>query len=317
MSGRRPVREQVGADGCRNEALMPGRSERIPRWATEVAILLVIVIAIILVLRGDGESGFWADKPMLASLVADLIVLVLAGTAIERLLRTREELAWRGVAGLACNTIADDISRRVSATLCVLWKDAGYEPPAPDEPREGSPPERLLPEWEVRELPDGRDELAVLRQPAAAASAAAGTLPAGRLAVLMSDADWRRWAARHLRELYARSRPALAQWTPVMLRTPGPRDLLDRAALVLDHVRHLREDIIEDGELEELERRWVALDVQARILTNALWQEAGEQARSFELPDDPENERYWLWRDPKQRATPLENTKAGARALAR
>jgi hypothetical protein len=299
---------------------MPGRRERIPRWATEVAILLVIVIAIILVLRGDGESGFWADKPMLASLVADLIVLVLAGTAIERLLRTREELAWRGVAGLACNTIADDITGRVSATLCVLWKDASYAPQPLDEPRVDGPAQRLLPETEVHELPDGRDDLAVLRQPGATPAGEACTLPDGRLSVLMADADWRRWAARHLRELHERSRPALALWTPVMLRTPGPRDLLDRAALVVDHVRHLREEIRDgdpDGDVEELERRWVALDVQARLLTNALWDEAGEESRAFELPNDPEDERYWLWRDPKQRAGALENTKAGARSLTR
>ena len=142
---------------------MPGRRERIPRWATELTILLVIVIAIVHVLRGDGESGFWSDKPMLSSLVADVIVLILAGTAIERLLRTREELAWRGVAGLACNTIADDITRGVSATLCVLWKDATYEPPPVDEPS-GRPPDGLLPEWEVRELPAGRDDVAARQQ---------------------------------------------------------------------------------------------------------------------------------------------------------
>ena len=299
---------------------MPGRRERIPRWATEVAILLVIVIAIILVLRGDGDSGFWADKPMLASLVSDLIILVLAGTAIERLLRTREQLAWRGVAGLACNTIADDITGRVSAMLCVLWKDAGYEPPPVDEPRADGPADRLRPETEVRELPDGRDELAVLRQPEATPAGVACTLPDGRLSVLMADADWRRWAARHLRELHERSRPALAQWTSVMLRTPGPRDLLDSAAFVVDHVRHLREDIRGSdsaADIEELERRWVALDVQARLLTNALWEEAGEADRSFELPEDPDDERYWLWRDPKQRAGALENTRAGAKSLAR
>ena len=296
---------------------MPGRRERVPRWATELAILLVIVIAIVLVLRGDGESGFWADKPMLSSLVADLIVLVLAGTAIERLLRTREELAWRGVAGLACNTIADDITRAVSATLCVLWKDASYEPPPVDEPN-GKPADGLLPEWEVRDVPDGRDEVAVLREPAAGSSGRAGTLPRGRLGVLIADADWRRWAARHLRELHVRSRPALAQWAPVMLRTPGPRDLLDRAALVVDHVGHLREEIrAQETDLDELERHWVALDVQARLLTNALWDEAGGQARTFDLPDDPEHERYWLWRDPKQRTTPMDNTKAGAKALVR
>jgi hypothetical protein len=296
---------------------MPGRRERVPRWATELAILLLIVIAIIVVLRGDGESGFWADKPMLSSLVADVIVLILAGTAIERLLRTREELAWRGVAGLACNTIADDITRAVSATLCVLWKDAGYEPPPVDEPGDG-PVDSLLPEWEVRALPAGRDEVAVLRQPVADASGSAGTLPAGRLSVLMDDADWRRWAAGHLRELHARSRPSLAQWAAVMLRTPGPRDLLDRAALVVDHVGHLRQDVRDRGiDADELERRWVALDVQARLLTNALWEEAGEVTRSFKLPDDPEDERYWLWRDPKQRTTPIDNTKAGAKSLMR
>lgn len=296
---------------------MPGRRERVPRWATELAILLVIVIAIVLVLRGDGESGFWADKPMLSSLVADVIVLVLAGTAIERLLRTREELAWRGVAGLACNTIADDITRGVSATLCVLWKDMSYEPPPVDEPRDG-PADGLLPEWEVREVPDGRDEVAALRQPAAEASGAAGTLAAGRLGALMADADWRRWAARHLRELHARSRPALAQWAAVMLRTPGPRDLLDRAALVVDHVGYLREDIRDrEVDADELERRWVALDVQARLLTNALWEEAGEPTRGFQLPDEPEDERYWLWRDPKQRTSPLDHGKAGAKALVR
>jgi hypothetical protein len=299
---------------------MPGRRERIPRWATEVAILLVIVIAIILVLRGDGDSGFWADKPMLASLVADLIILVLAGTAIERLLRTREELAWRGVAGLACNTIADDITRRVSALLWVLWKDTGYAPPPVDESLADGPADRLLPETEVRELPEGRDELAVLREPAAIPAGAACTLPDGRLSVLMADDDWRRWAARNLRELHERSRPALALWTPVMLRTPGPRELLDRAALVVDHVRHLREDIRGGdpaADIEELERRWVALDVQARLLTNALWEEAGDEGRSFALPEDPDDERYWLWRDPKQRAGAVENTKAGARSLAR
>jgi hypothetical protein len=299
---------------------MPGRRERIPRWATEVAILLVIVIAITFVLRGDGESGFWADKPMLASLVADLIILVLAGTAIERLLRTREELAWRGVAGLACNTIADDITGRVSAMLCVLWKDADYAPPPVDEARAGGPSDRLLPETEVRELPDGRDDLTVLREQGATPAGAACTLPDGRLAVLVADADWRCWAARHLRELHERSRPALALWTPVMLRTPGPRDLLDRAALVVDHVRHLREDIRggdSPADIEELERRWVALDVQARLLTNALWEEAGEADRSFELPDDPEDERYWLWHDPKQRGGAVEHTKAGAKSLAR
>jgi hypothetical protein len=207
---------------------MPGRRERVPRWATELAILLVIVIAIVLVLRGDGESGFWADKPMLASLVADLIVLILAGTAIERLLRTREELAWRGIAGLACNTIADDVSRGVSATLCVLWKDATYAPPPVDEP-DGRRSDSLLPEWEVRELPEGRDDVPVLRQPVAESPGAAGTLAPGRLAVLMADPDWRRWAARHLRDLHTRSRPALAEGAAVMLRTPGPRDLLDRA----------------------------------------------------------------------------------------
>jgi hypothetical protein len=299
------------------EALMPGRRERIPRWATELAILLVIVIAIVLVLRGDGESGFWADKPMLASLVSDLIVLILAGTAIERLLRTREELAWRGIAGLACNTIADDVSRGVSATLCVLWKDATYTPPPADEP-DGGRSDSLLPEWEVRELPDGRDDVAVLRQPAAESAGAAGTLPPGRLAVLMADPDWRRWAARHLRELHSSSRPALAEWAAVMLRTPGPRDLLDRAALIVDHVGHLREDIKDAAvEPEELERRWIALDVQARLLTNALWDEAGEADTRFELPDDPEDERYWLWRDPKQRTGPVDHTKAGAKALVR
>lgn len=309
-----------GADVRRNEALMPGRRERIPRWATELAILLVIVIAIILVLRGDGDSGFWADKPMLTSLVSDLIILVLAGTAIERLLRTREELAWRGVAGLACNTIADDITRRVSALLCVLWKDTGYQPPPVDDSRADGRADRLLPETEVRELPDGRDELAVLRDPAAVPPGAACTLPDGRLAVLMADQDWRRWASRHLRELHERSRPALALWTPVMLRTPGPRDLLDRAALVVDHVSHLREDLRGSdsaADIDELERRWVALDVQARLLTNALWEEAGDEARSFVLPDDPDDERYWLWRDPKQRGGAVENTKAGARSLAR
>ena len=35
------------------------------------------------------------------------------------------------------------------------------------------------------------------------------------------------------------------------------------------------------------------------------------------LPDDPEDERYWLWRDPKKRTGPVDHTKAGAKALVR
>ena len=266
--------------------------------------MVLILVAGGLALIGDGEGGYWTDHPLLASIVSGLLVLALAGTAVERLLRIREERRWRGVAALACTTIADEVTRSVTATLYALWRDAGYEAPARDDPLPELVPERLLPEWEVREVPDGREQVAVLGSGQAVAAGPSGTLPSGRLAELMRDPDWRRWACRHLRELHAKSRPVLAQWAPVMLPPQEPRDLLDDAALVVDHLSYLREDILTErlaAEPEELERRWLALDVQARVLTNSLWKEAGETDWCFELPDDPEADRYRLWRDPYKR----------------
>jgi hypothetical protein len=282
---------------------LPGRPQHIPRWAFEAVIALVVAILAILALRGDGGSGYWSDHPMLASLVSGLLVLAIAGTAVERLLRTREERNWRGIARLACNTIGDDVARSISATLYVLWRDAGYQPPPLDGPRGGHPTDALLPEWEVRSVPDGRDELGVLANGREIAAGPVGTLPHGRLDPLLRDDAWRMWACRHMRELHERTRPALAQWASVMLRSQGPRDLLDRAALVVDHLGYLRDDIKDgNGRLApgELERRWVALDVQARLLSNALWKEAGEPDWCFQLPAEPDDERYALWGEPQR-----------------
>jgi hypothetical protein len=281
----------------------PGERKRVPRWAFEAVILLVIAIVVVLALRGDGEAGYWNDHPMLAELVSGLILLAIAGTVVERLFRAREERNWRGVARLACNTIGDEVARSISATLFALWRDAAYEPPPVDGPRGDRPTNRLLPEWEVRELPEGRDELAVLREGHELEAGPEGTLPDGRLEQLIKDEEWRTWACSHLRRLHTRARPALAQWAPVMLRAQGPRDLLDRAALVVDHLGYLRDDIKDgnhDGDVGELERRWVALDVQARLLSNALWEEAGEPDWCFALPDDPEDARYQLWGEPRR-----------------
>jgi hypothetical protein len=282
---------------------LPGERKRVPRWAFEAVIILVIAIVVVLALRGDGEAGYWNDHPMLAELVSGLILLAIAGTLVERLFRAREERNWRGVARLACNTIGDEVARSISATLFALWRDAAYEPPPVDGPRGDRPTDRLLPEWEVRELPEGRDEVAVLRDGDPLEAGPEGTLPDGRLEQLMKDEEWRSWACYHLRRLHTRARPALAQWAPVMLRAQGPRDLLDRAALVVDHLGYLRDDVKDgnhEGDLGELERRWVALDVQARLLSNALWEEAGEPDWSFVLPDHPEDDRYQLWGEPRR-----------------
>jgi hypothetical protein len=275
----------------------------VPRWAFEAVIVLLVAIAVVLALRGDSESGYWSEHPMLTELVSGLLLLAIAGTVVERLFRAREERNWRGVARLACNTIGDDVTRSISATLFVLWRDAGYEPPPVDGPRGDRRTDALLPEWEVRELPEGRDEVAVLQDGGTLETGPEGTLPSGRLEQLMADEEWRSWASRHLRRLHTQARPALAQWAPVMLRSQGPRDLLDRAALVVDHLGYLRDDIKDangEGDLGELERRWVALDVQARLLSNALWREAGEPDWCFALPGDPEDERYRLWGEPRR-----------------
>jgi hypothetical protein len=282
---------------------LPGERKHVPRWAFEALILGLVVIAVVLALLGDGEGGYWNDHPMLAELVSGLILIAIAGTIVERLFRAREERNWRGVARLACNTIGDEVARSISATLFVLWRDAGYEPPPVDGSRGDRPTNQLLPEWEVRELPEGRDEVAVLRNGSRLEAGPEGTLPEGRLGELVKDEEWRSWACAQLRRLHNRARPALAQWAPVMLRAQGPRALLDRAALVVDHLGYLRDDIKDgnhEGDVKELERRWVALDVQARLLSNALWREAGEPDWCFALPDDPDDDRYRLWGEPRR-----------------
>ena len=275
----------------------------VPRWAFEAVLVLVVAIVAVYALRGDGEDGYWSTHPMLASLVSGLLVLAVAGTAVERLLRVREERNWRGVARLACNTIGDDVARRISATLHVLWREAGYEPPDLDGPRGDRPTDALLPEWEVREIPDGRDEVAVLSEGGAQEPGPWGTLPEGRLETLMADEGWRRWACGYLRELHEEARPALGQWAPVMLRSQRPRELLDRAALVVDHLGYVR-DQVKECDPEDLEERWIALDIQARLLSNALWQEADEPHWCFAVPDDAEDDRYRLWDEPER---PLES----------
>lgn len=228
---------------------------------------------------------------MAASILSGVLVFVFAAFIVDVYLRSRELGRWQSVARLACNSLGDELTRTVVTSLAVLWQERGFQPVSRDKARPGWNTNALLPVHEIRSIPAGRAEVAVLDRtpvPHAKPCDDAGFVSDERLAALLLDPAWRRWATEHLRPLRKRLRELLAEWSGVMLLADRPKELLNRTAQLIDQVGYLREGIEKmtqesdhDRAVAKLVEDWQRLDLEARALTNDFWREAGQGHYAF------------------------------------
>jgi hypothetical protein len=233
---------------------------------------------------------------MLGSFVSGLLMLGFGALIVDGVLKRRELKRWRQVAHLACHTLGDVATRGIVTGLAALWTDDAHLATAPAQARPDWNTANLDPVNEIREIPEGRGDVRLFRDPALPGlddRPSVAAVPRTRLARLIADDEWRSWAIPYLRELRTRGRELVPQWAPVMIMAEEPRALLNRVAHLNDDLGVLREHIErisekalrglapEQSEIETTITAWAKLDREARVLTNELWAMAGHGHYSF------------------------------------
>lgn len=252
-----------------------------------VTIPGITAVAVFAALQGDGQTGFWSHHPLLGSLFAGSVLLVITAFGVEELLRVREAQRWSIVAQVAYRSLGI-VLRNALSELVALHVDAEVVRRANNGPWKYID---LTPARELKNLPAWRLSLSIFEDPRLPSVWGIDDSPHPRLRFLMTDAEWCRAACDRVEAIRNEARVHLREWATLMIHAREPRGQIDDFARITDHLTALHGSLQQvdyahrtDAEvppvlLEEVVAMWDMVDFSARNLVNELWAASNSEYR--------------------------------------
>jgi hypothetical protein len=173
-------------------------------------------------LSGDGKDGYWAQHPMLGSLVSGILLLALAGFVVNALVEQRTARRWDRIAVVGYTELAIE----TRDALALMWGTHS----GPDQQSDPRPLHlELTPGRELKQDLPGKDGVAIFADPKLPPSEAGplDVLPNDRLERLLQDREWIDFARPHLFDLYRHTQAVTRDCAAYMIWATDPRQLLN------------------------------------------------------------------------------------------